>query len=248
MKHRIYMLMAIAAAGIISASVAFGQQNPNWDSRFQGRDINARYIKSSAGLYQKTWQYDNIPVKSTWAYLSEFGLSSATLLARSTTVVAGAPAGGSVFKNVTSSMVARNITIMTTTTIISGWVKVTGKDQFNRTNTETVYMVNTTTASGSIAWMTVSQLEIRITSMTVPITAGVVNILFWFGTGNVLGLDSDILASSDIYYAEENGSPIKTSDLVIDVSNDTVIFKTAPNGTNDYRLKLFAAGSGTYRR
>lgn len=173
--------------------------------------------------------YIDVAAASATAYKNTT-VSTATLVAAATTfTLANA--------DYTDIITPRNIVAVISfahggaTSTVTGTLVAYGYNNLGQYTTETL-TISTNSATGSVAWRTITSYLLTITAISGASTDAAVNI----GSGVKIGLPLDVLASNDIVKCIEGGA--LTTTFTVDSTYNSITFVNAPNGTNDYQVWL----------
>lgn len=169
---------------------------------------------------------------SATAYENATSISTTTLVAGATTLTLANA-------DYTDIITPRNVVAVVSfavgkaTTTVAGTLLVTGKNQRGESATETL-TVSTTSATGSVAWSTITSLKWTITSITGRVDTD--NALLDVGSGTKIGLPANLNASTEVLKVIENGS--LTTTYTLSTTYDTITFVNAPDGSKNYQVWL----------
>lgn len=181
-----------------------------------------------------TWE--NLPVASTASILNAITISTQSLTANTTTyLLLDADYTDIVFpKNVVINV---DFATGKATTTVAGTLLITGLNQFGRTTTETI-SVTTTTATGSVAWSTITSLVYSGFTISGSSEA---DILLSVGTGEKIALTNNVRQSADFIKVIEAGAT--STSYTPNYTYNTITFASAPDGSKDYYV-LYKARYG----
>ncbi len=187
-------------------------------------------ITASAGFMNYTQTFIDPATASATAY-DTASISTTTLVAGATTLTL---ANGDYTDMIHPRNVVAVIDFATgiATTTVAGTLLITGVNTRGTASTESL-TVSTNSATGSVAWSTITSLVWTITSVTGRESAENANLKL--GSGVKMGIDNDVTAAADITKVIEAGS--LTTTYTLNTTYDTISFVTAPNGSNDYTVR-----------
>lgn len=184
-----------------------------------------------SGILNVHETFIDIAAASQTAYC-DVDISTATLIAATTTqTLANA--------DYTDIITPRNVTAVVTfdtgvaTTTVTGTLTVTGTTTRGTSTTESI-TVSTTSATGNIAWRTITSLAWSITAISGR--ADSTEASLQVGSGNKIGLSNDITAAGDVYKVIATGALESSSSYTLSTTYDTIDFSDDPDGSSDYEV------------
>lgn len=118
-----------------------------------------------------------------------------------------------------------------------GVVTVTGYDAHGDAAIETISF-STTTGTGAVAFSSITVLTVKITNVTGPTAPTKVHL--HIGSGTKIGLTGDIISSANVYYVGREDATDTVAGCTINATYDTIIFGTAPDASNDYKVLYYS--------
>jgi len=205
------------------------------ESTHQYRNAYVGSLSVSSGIQNVHEYFSDVPAASSNAVTSGNGLTitSTTLVDSGTTYIT---------RDLTQMVVPRNLVVRAsfttpsgTTTTLRGMATFYGINNLGINATEPI-VFSTADTFGSVAWASISSVTIEITSVTAG-TFDPANVLVVFGSSDAIGLANVVESTGDIYKLVEAGADnVVDSSVIYDSTNYTIIFETAPDGSNDYSV------------
>lgn len=121
---------------------------------------------------------------------------------------------------------------------IGGTIEVYGIDQYGRNVVEAIAIAGPNPArisTGTVAFLRVDRVVVRTTALYGSHSGGWVG--FTLGTGNAIGLMKDIRSEKDVLVVLD-AAGARLTGYTVNAAKDTIVFPTAPNGSNDYQVLM----------
>ena len=173
---------------------------------------------------------NDIAAASATAFDSGQAISTTTLVGGTTTLTLAAG-------DYTDIIQPRNVVAIVdfavgaATTSATGTLVITGINSIGTTTTETL-TVSTNSATGNVAWRSITSCAWTITSVSGRVDSD--DALLKLGSGTKIGLPVDIIDTDDVKKCIEAGSLTTTATL--NAAYNTITFVNAPDGSKDYQL------------
>lgn len=176
---------------------------------------------------------------SQTAYMN---LAIAASPANITVLMAGTSAYSLANGDYTDTITPRNVVLIASCTpagaTCSGYATITGKDMWNKTQTEVIsFSTNTTVyGTGNRAWSSITSWVPVVTSTG---NVAITSIAFQLGSGNKLGMSAVITSTStEIVKVISAGAVVGKGSYptMFNTTYNTYTPASVPNGTNDYTV------------
>lgn len=230
--HRNYTLRVTSAGDIVGDYYGVSQLG---DTTIPWGGINV-----SSGLLNVHEYFSDLPTASSTVY-KENGFTISTAIFASQ--------GGTTYISTDFTRQGdypRNFVLISTytaditTRAFAGTATIIGTNALGFAQTETLSF-STGSYAGSKAWTSISSVTIAVS--TFQVTGPAITPIFYFGTGNKIGLSNWVQNSASVYKVVEAGANVATSNVTVDATNQTVTFSGTPNATIDFNIWYHANAS-----
>jgi hypothetical protein len=230
--HRNYTLRVTSAGDIVGDYYGVNQLG---DTSIPWGGINV-----SSGLLNVHQYFSDLPASSTSVYKNNgFTISTAIFASQggTTYISSDFTRQGDYPRNF---VLISTYTADITTRAFAGTATIIGTNALGFAQTETLSF-STGSYSGVKAWTSISSVTIAVS--TFQVTGPGITPIFYFGTGNKIGLSNWIKNSDSVYKVVESGSNVATSAITVDATNQTVTFSATPNAAIDFNIWYHANAS-----